>query len=466
MRAVSPRRVLAVAAVLASGLALASESFAFEVEQVVSPGGIEAWLVEMPDPPVISLRLAFEGGNALDPEGKEGHARFVSFMLDEGAGDMESEVFQDALVANSISLGFTAAADRFAGTLYTLSEKRDLAFSLLGSALSAPRFDPEPLERMRTMLLSNLQAELTDPTAVAVRLWAATAFPDHAYGRPPSGTFESLAAITEADLRGFATSRFARDNLTIAVVGDISAEELAPLLDSTFGVLPEHAGPWELPPAEMQGLGETLLIEVPLPQTVIIFGQPGPGRGADDRFATAVVTHVLGGPGFLTRLMFQMRELRGLTYGVNAWMDTADQTGMIQGVTSTVNERAGEALDLLREQWALMHREGPTAEEVENAKLYLQGSFALGFNTTGSIASQLLDWQVLGYPPTYDELYREDVEAVTPELTAEAAQRWFAVEDMLTIVLGQPVGITPTRVVDAAEVKGLTEALDPEARPK
>lgn len=460
MSAPSLRRQLAAVAVAALGLVPSSAALAFEVEQVVSPGGIEAWLVEASDPPVISLRFAFEGGSALDPAGKEGLARFVSFMLDEGAGDRESQAFQDLLVANSIDLGFTAGTDRFIGTLYMLSEKRDLAFALLADALAAPRFDPQPMARMRSRLLTNLEQELTDPTAVGLRLWIATAFPDHPYGRPASGTFESLAAITDADLRGFVAERFARDTLTVAVVGDISAEELAPLLDSTFGALPARAGPWAIPEAEMQGRGETVLVDVPLPQTVLIFGQPGPRRGADDALATGLVAHVLGGPGFLTRLMYQLRELRGLTYGVNAWVQTHDRAGMVQGVTFTMNERAGELLQLLREQWDLMHREGPTAEEVENAKLYLQGSFALGFNTTGSIASQLLDWQVLGYPPDRADLYQQEVEALTPEAAVQAAGRWLSVDDMLTIVIGQPVGITPTRTIDPAEVKGLTGAPD------
>jgi zinc protease len=456
MSAPSLRRRLAGAAIVVSALSVAPAALALEVEQVVSPGGVEAWLVEAPDPPVISLRFAFEGSSALDPAGKEGLAQFVSIMLNEGAGDRDSQSFQDALAANSIGMSFTAGKDRFTGSLYMLSGKRDLAFTLLADALAAPRFDPEPMERMRAQLLADLQQELADPSAVAVRLWFATAFPDHPYGRPASGTFESLAAITDADLRDFVASRFARDNLTVAVVGDISAAELAPLLDATFGALPEHAGAWELPEAVMHGLGETLLIEIPLPQTVFIFGQPGPAREADDELATELVAHILGGPGFLTRLMFQLRELRGLTYGVNAWVATRDRAGMIQGTTFTMNERAGETLQQLREQWDLMNREGPTEAEVENAKLYLQGSFALGFNTTDSIASQLLDWQVLGYAPNRAELYDQEVAALTPEIAVQAALRWFAVDDMLTVVLGQPVGVTATRVVDPAEIKALT----------
>lgn len=456
------RWISVLAAAVAVGLLGTPQAMAFVGERVVSPGGIEAWLVESHEVPVISVDFSFEGGTALDPEGKEGVADFVSIMLDEGAADMDSRAFQGALTANSISLGFGASRDDFSGSLYTLSLSRDLAFSLLAKALSAPRFDPEPMERMRAALVAGLRSDMTDPGAIASRAWFAAAFPDHPYGRPPGGTLETVSAITDADLHAFVDSRFARDNLLIGVVGDITAEELGPLLDSTFGALPEHASPWALPDVEPQGQGEILLVEVPLPQTIFLFGQPGPVLQSDQYHPVNVVNRVIGGDGFSSRLYREIREERGLTYGVSSWLYGLEHTGLIMGSTSTVNERAGETLQILRDEWALMGSEGPTAVEVEQAKLYINGSYAIRFSNTSAISSALRSYQQLDLPPDYYQVRHELVDAVTHEIAAETARQWYDVDDMLMVVVGQPVGITPTRVAgeELKSVIGLPSAPD------
>lgn len=445
--AVLVRSAAAVGAVAVGlGLAPLSSAHAFVGERVVSPGGIEAWLVESPDIPVISMDFSFAGGTALDPEGKEGVADFVSVMLDEGAADMDSQAFQAALTSNSISIGFGAGREHFSGSLYALSEDRELAFSLLAKALQAPRFDPEPLERMRAVLQVQLQDSLKDPGSLASRAWWAAAFPDHPYGRPPSGTLETLPTITADDLHSFVDSRFARDNLIIGVVGDITAAELGPLLDSTFGGLPEHATPWELPDVEMAGRGEVLLVEVDLPQTIFLFGQPGPLSRSDDYHPVNVVNRVLGGGGFSSRLYHEIRELRGLTYGVSTWMYGLDHAGLIMGSTSTVNDRAGETLEILLAEWARMAAEGPDPDEVEESKLYINGSYPLNYDNTSSIASALRAYQELELPADYYHVRHERVNAVTPQIAVETAQQWFDVEDLLVVVVGSPVGITPTQV--------------------
>lgn len=433
-------------AAAAVGIALTANALAFVGERVVSPGGIEAWLVQSADIPVISLSLAFEGGSALDPEGKEGVAEFVSYMLDEGAGGMDSRTFQAALTSNTISLSFGAGREDFSGSLYTLSENRDLAFDLLAKALTAPHFDAEPMARMRAALNANLNDALKDPGAIASNAWWATAFPDHPYGRPPSGTLETVATITDADLHAFVERRFAKDNLVIGIVGDITPEALGPLLDSTFGALPDHATPWALPDVEMQGGGEIVLVEVDLPQTIFLFGQPGPMTRSEAYHSVNVVNRVLGGSGFTAWLYREIREKRGLTYGASTWLYGLEHTGLIQGSTSTVNERAGETLEVLLEQWDKMGTEGPSAEEVNSAKLYINGSYPLRYDNTFSIASSLRGYQQLELPPNYYDIRHELVNAVTPEIAAATALDWYNVEDLLVVVVGQPVGITPTRV--------------------
>ncbi|MEZ5667823.1 MAG: pitrilysin family protein [Alphaproteobacteria bacterium] len=442
-------------AALAAGLVFATLSMpggahAFVGERVVSPGGIEAWLVQSSEVPVIAMDFSFEGGSTLDPEGKEGVADFVSVMLDEGAGDMDSRAFQAALNENSIGIGFSAARDRFSGQLYTLTDTSDLAFSLLAKALTEPRFDAEPMERMRAVLTVNLQDALKDPGAIAGRAWWATAFPDHPYGRPVEGTLDTIPLITADDLHQFAATRFARDNLIVGVVGDISAEALGPLLDRTFGALPEHATPWQLPDAEMAGQGEILYVDVDLPQTIFLFGQPGPVARSPEYHAVNVVNRVLGGDGFSARLYLESREKRGLTYGVSSWLAGLDHAGLIMGSTSTVNERAGETLQVLLAEWAKMAAEGPSDQEVDEAKLYINGAYPLSYDNTSSIASALRAYQELGLPADYYDVRHELVDAVTPDIARETARRWFNADDLLVVVVGRPVGIEPTRTASDA----------------
>jgi zinc protease len=222
------------------------------------------------------------------------------------------------------------------------------------------------------------------------------------------------------------------------------------LLDLTFGGLPEHASPWALPDVEPQGRGELLLVEVPLPQTVFLFGHTGPVSRSPDYHPVNVVNRVIGGDGFSSRLYREIRELRGLTYGVSSWLYGLEHTGLILGSTSTVNERAAETLQILREQWALMGTEGPTPEEVEQAKLYINGSYAIRFSNTSAISSALRTYQQLDLPPDYYHVRHELVDAVTPEIAVETARQWFNADDLLIVAVGQPIGITPTRVAGDA----------------
>ena len=227
---------------------------AVEVQRVVSPGGVEAWLVEDHSNPIVSLELAFRGGAALDPEGKAGLAHLASKLLDEGAGDLDSRAFRERLESNAIRLSFGARRDSLHGSLQTLNDTRDMAFELLRLALTEPRFDAEPVRRIKSQVQAKLARDAEDPRDIAGRTFSRLVFGEHPYGRPRDGTPQSIAAIGREDLRRFARTRFSRDRLLVGVVGDITPAELKPLLDSTFGGLPETNGalpavPDRTPPA-------------------------------------------------------------------------------------------------------------------------------------------------------------------------------------------------------------------------
>jgi len=427
---------------------------AVDIQEVTSETGITAWLVEDHNNPVISVRIAFEGGAALDPEGKAGLARMVAALLDEGAGDMDSQSFRAALEERSISLSFSAGEDGLYGTLQTLTENREKAFELLGLAVTAPRFDEEPVSRIRSQILSSLARDLSDPGTIARRRFSALVFPDHPYGVPSDGDPETVKAIARDDLTGFVADRLARDRLIIGVAGDITPEELKPLLDSTFEGLPAKAKPFEIPEAKAAAAGEIGVVEMAVPQSSVIFGHAGVKRSDPDYYAANIVNYILGGGSFASRLFEEIRDKRGLAYSVYTYLRTMDHAGMVMGGVGTANARVKDSLAVIREEWRRLAEEGPTAEEVEDAKTYLTGSFPLNLTSTSSIASILVGVQIEDLGIDYINRRNDLIEAVSLEDARRVAAELLKPEALTVVVVGMPEEVEPTVDLPAADGKG------------
>ncbi|MCH6587396.1 MAG: insulinase family protein [Proteobacteria bacterium] len=426
-------------------LAAASPAAAIEVQRVVSPGGIEAWLVEDHSNPIISLDMTFRGGAALDPVGKGGLANLVSGLIDEGAGDLDSQAFQGQLQDLSIGLSFSAGLDTFSGDLKTLTENRDTAFELLRLALNEARFDAEPIARIRSQILAGLARSSEDPRVIVRRTLNKVLFPEHAYGRPASGTTESVTGLTVEDLRRFTAERFARDVLMIGVVGDITAQELAGLLDETFLGLPATAAPVDLADTTPSGEGGVIVIEKDLPQSVVAFGHEGIGRADPDYYTAYVVNYILGGGGFSARLYKEIREKRGLAYSVYAYLNPLDHAALVMGGVATQNERVSESLDLIRAEWRRMAEDGPSEEELRDAKIYLTGSFPLRFSSSGRISGMLVGMQLNHLGIDYLDRRNALIEAVTLDDARRVARRLYDADKLTVIVVGRPEGVTATR---------------------
>ncbi len=440
-RALAGLTMLAAVALLQAAPAAA----AVEVERVVSPGGVEAWLVQDPTAPLISVSVAFRGGSALDPAGKEGLAEMVSGLLDEGAGDLDSPAFQRRIADLALDFGFEASLDSFGGSLRTLTKHREEAFDLLGLALTAPRFDTAAVERIRGQLLAMIARDANDPDAIADRIWWRVTYPDHPYGRPSGGTSASIRAITVADLKGFVAQRIARDNLLVAVVGDIDAATLAPLLDRAFGKLPARSAPVTIPAAAIASPGAVVVAERDMPQSVVMFGHAGIERHDPDFYAAYVMNYVLGGGGFSSRLTEEVREKRGLAYSIGTYLVALDHAALIQGSVGTQNARVAETLDIVRQEWARMRDDGPTQQELDDAKTYLIGSYPLRMTSTGSLARVLTAIQIEGFPIDYMEHRNAYIEAVTLEDAKRVARRLLDPKALTVVVVGKPDGITPTQ---------------------
>lgn len=437
------------AAVFAFALLLApAAARAVDVEKVTSAGGISAWLVRDPTIPIVSLSVGFRAGAALDPAGKAGLASLVSGLLDEGAGNLDSRSFQGRLNELSIRLRFDAGRDEFRGDLKTLKENRDAAFEMLRLALTEPRFDPAPVARVRNQLLSILARQAQDPNYVAAHTWYRTAFPDHPYGRPADGTPESINAITQDDLKTFVAERLARENMVIGVVGDITADELAPLLDSTFGGLPEKPAPAHVAEVAPQNAGDVVVVERDIPQSVVVFGEKGLKRDAPDYYAAYVLNHILGGGGFTARLTREIRELRGLAYSVYTYLNPLDHAGLIMGGVATRNSRVKESIELIRKEWGEVHRGSVTAEELADAKSYLTGSFALRLDTTDKIAKILVYIQLNDLGIDYLDRRNELIESVTLADLNRVGKKIFVPGNLAFVVVGAPQGVETMRAPD------------------
>ena len=426
-------------------LAAALPARAIEVQRVISPGGIEAWLVEDHSNPIISLDLAFRGGAALDPAGKEGLANLVSALIDEGAGGLDSQAFQGRLAELSISLSFSAGRDTFGGEMMTLTENRETAFELLRLALTEARFDEEPVARIRSQILAGLARNSQNPRSIVGRTMSKVLFPEHAYGRPVDGTTVTVPAITVADLRRFVAGRFARDLLVVGVVGDIDAEELARRLDQTFLGLPATATLAEVAETSPDGQGDVIVIERDMPQSIVAFGHVGIARDDPDYYVAYVVNYVLGGGGFSSRLYEEVREKRGLAYSVYAYLNPLDHAALVMGGVATQNERVAESLELIRAEWRRMAEAGPSEAEVHDAKTYLTGSFPLRFSSSGRISGMLTGMQLQYLGIDYLERRNSFIEAVTLEDARRVAARLYDADKLTVVVIGRPDGITATR---------------------
>ncbi|MHA1538681.1 MAG: M16 family metallopeptidase [Alphaproteobacteria bacterium] len=443
MKAYPIARWPALAAMLLAAVLLApGASAAVKIERVVSPGGITAWLVRDRLNPIISMSvLVRHAGSARDPSGKEGLARFAASLLDEGAGKLGSQAFARRLEDLSITLRFSARADHLSVTLRSLRRNREEAFALLRMALSEPRFDDEPLARVRAQALTRLSRMQVNPGYIARRHWWKTAYPGHVYARASDGTKASIKAITRAELRGYVKNRISRGALVIGVTGDVSAEELKALLDKTFGALPAKSVASPVAFAWPATKGKVSVLRRPFPQSRIIFGQRGLKRKDRDYYAAVVMNHILGGGAFSSRLYQEVREKRGLAYSIGSYLLPMDASALLMGSVATRNSKAKETVEQIRKQWALMAGKGVSADELKEAKLFLTGSYPLRFTSTARIAGMLAWLQMLDLGIDYFERRNAIIEKVSLADIRRAAKRLLKIDSLFFVIVGQPVGL-------------------------
>jgi zinc protease len=439
MASVRPR--LAVLAGLV-GLALlaAAPARALEIQGLKSPGGAVFWLVEEPSIPIVALEISFAGGARLDPEGRAGLANLMAGLIEEGAGDLDAVGFSKARDELSARFGFSAGRDTMDVSARMLVETLEPSVALLATALAVPRFDPEPVARVRAQIISVIAESGTEPDKVAAEAWYADAFPDHPYGRPTAGTAESVSAIDRDDLIAARARLLTRANARIAVVGAIGGEQAGRMVDTVLAGLEQGT------PLVSERTGDTpppglRVIELAVPQSAAVFGHAGLARDDPDFIPAYVMNYVLGGGGFASRLMEEVREKRGLAYGVYSYLSVRDETALYLGGVQTANERMAESLEVIKTEWARMAAEGITAEELDRARRYLTGAFPLRFDSNAKIANYLVFMQEETLGIDYLERRNGLIEAVTLNDVKRVAARLLKPEALSIVVVGMPEGL-------------------------
>ncbi|MEM9318635.1 MAG: pitrilysin family protein [Pseudomonadota bacterium] len=411
-----------------------------QIEEVTSPGGITAWLVEDHSIPFVALDIRFQGGTALDEDGARGATYLMTGLLEEGAGDLDAQAFAAREEELAARFSWDAYRDSVVINAEMLTETRAASVDLLRAAIVTPRFDEDAVERVRGQVLSIIAGDAQDPSEIAPDRFAALAYGDHPYASSGTGTEQSVAGLTRDDIVAAHAQLFTQARVFVGAAGDITAEELGVLLDDLLGDLPESGGqelsaaPWELS-------GGLTVVDFPTPQAVVFFGHPGIERDDPDFFSAFLLNQILGGGNFRSRLQQEVRVERGLTYGIGTVLSLADHRPMLMGQFSSSNNLVAEAVEVIRAEWADIAENGVSEAELEAAKLFLTGAYPLRFDGNATIAGIMAGMQQDGMPIDYIATRNANVMAVTVEDVARVAAELMQPDDLHFVVVGQPEGL-------------------------
>ena len=413
------------------------------IEIVTSPAGHTAWLVRDTSLPMVTLKVAWRGGSASDPEGQSGLGALLGDMLTRGAGARAEQNFQQALAQQAVRMSFEIGRDELTGSLQCLSAHLDACFDLFTDAVSRPRFDADAVTRSRQRLLTRMRSNEQRPAYLARANLLRTSFAGHPYARAVEGTPDDVNNLTPDDLRTHWRRHIAQDNVLISAVGNISADALGKKLDAFLRDLPKRAQLAAIPTAQPVRGPASHHISRAGPQTSIAFGAQGVVYDDPMFFAAYVMNYILGGGGFASILTEEVREKRGLAYSVYSYLAPYKYGALWMGGLATKNESAMEAMDVVRDALRSMARDGVSDARLKAAKTYLIGAYALRFDSGVKIADQLLGIQINGWPVDYFETRNQHIRNVSKADIAAAATRLMQPDGLIiSTVGGQSVTMT------------------------
>lgn len=395
---------------------------------------VQAWLVEDHSQPLVALQISFTGGAAADPASKAGLSNLATSLFDEGAGARNSDAFQSALNDHAIQWQFSASQDYITGQFKVATKYVPLLSELLADALTKPLLTPDAIARMKNQISAQQKFQTMDAGYNANLGLMKNLFGNHPYGRPSIGTPQSLASITQADLQNFWRTRLAKDNLKIAIVGDITPAQAQKMLQTVFGSLPAKAAV-SLPPALPPQLGRSTTQKWQGAQATIMVAQAGPARQSSDWWALRLVDYVLGGGSFESRLMTEIREKNGLTYGVSTNLMPLKAAPLWVGQAAVAPPNADKAKQMIVAEWQKLKNQGLTAQELADAKTQLTGSLSLALGSTSDMASIMLQMQRDNLPLNALNTRAASINAVTLAQTNAAAKTWLTPDKLSFFVL-------------------------------
>jgi zinc protease len=408
-----------------------------DIQVVTSPGGVTAWLVSESFVPIVAIEMAWKGGASVEPQGKDGLGWVLGYMMNEGAGDLDTTAYGARM--EDLNMGFACSvwSDWTGCGMTTLKETADESFEMLRLAFAEPRFDQQPIDRAKAELTIGLSQAETDPKTIANRAMNASVIPGHPYAR--YATPETVATITRDDVIALKQNLMTKDRLIVVVVGDITAEELKPKLDQVFGSLPASSTLPDVNDAAPQPApADPIVKQLPIPQTLVTFSGPGLKRQDPDFYAAFVLNYIIGGGGFASRLTDDIREKKGLTYGIGTNLIAQPHFWRWVGSSSTKNESAAEVVRLVKEHISKLGIEGPTQKELDDAKAYLTGAFPLNFDTNAKIAKNLMSFRQDDLGVDYVATRNDLINAVTLEDLKRVAAAYMKPENFTFVMVGQP----------------------------
>lgn len=411
-----------------------------KVDQIVTPLGIRVWHVEEQSIPLVALRFGFAGGSTQDPDDRSGLASLMASLVTEGAGDLSGEAFARRMADAGVQMSLSASRDQVHGGLDALTRRIDASAELLRMALVAPRFEVDAIERVRAQRIAELELAASEPRALASDAWYAATFPGHPYARSPLGTIASIRNVRSEDIRALHKRLLGRDNVRVVVVGAIERRAVIELVDRVFGELPAKASLAATPAPMPSRAASPIVVAKELPLATAAFGRPSLPAGHEDYPALQVLNHIIGSGDFDATLMDEIRVKRGLAYAVSVSLTADAAASVMLGGMATKPINMARAVDILRESLQRMAEAGPTADQVENAKLYLAGSQVLDRDSTAKLAAGLLRLWSLGQTPERLENRSERFRAVQLDDVRRLAREQLTWDSFNLVLVGPSPG--------------------------
>jgi zinc protease len=438
VKPLAPRFLAWLAFCLLGLLAWAPARAGLAIQNWSTPQGARVYFVENHDLPMLDLSVGFAAGSARDRRETSGLAGMTRGLMPLGAGGMSERDISERLADVGAQLGGAFDADRAGFSIRTLSgaRERDQALAVLKAILSAPQFAPDVLEREKARAIAGLKEAETKPEYLGEKAFQAAIFPAHPYGLPEGGEVDSLARLTRDDLLDFHRRHYRAANMTMAIMGDVTRAEAERLAADLADGLPPGPAPAPLPPVAMPAEGGEQVIPHHATQSHLFVGQPGLKRDDPDYFPLLVGNYVLGGGGFDSRLLIEIRQKRGLAYSAHSYFAPMRELGPFQIGLQTRRDATREALEVLRATLARFLAEGPSEAELTQAKNNLIGGFPLRLDSNRKILGYLEVIGFHGLPLDWLDQYTKQVAMVSREDIQRAFRARLRPEAMQTVIVG------------------------------